>query len=531
MARALPGDVSWLSSLRARWAGMTPTARLVLLGVAALAVSLAGGGALLVTRPDMRPVVSGVSAREADAVVRKLEEMNVPYRLSEGGSTVLVGTGDLYRARLELAGAGVLEQGRPGFELFDRMNLHSSDFAERVNYVRALSGELEETIAAIPVVAAVRVHINLPREAVFLDDASHPTASVLLDLKPGTQLSRNQAMGIRNLVASSVDGLAPESVTLMDTNGKWLLADDESGSPVGGDEEQLSKTLQRSAQQVLDGVLGPGRAVASVRVELLRDRRETRREVVEPVTEGKGLEKHRQDTQETYQGTVPTPTGTPATGGPPVREAGPGERPSYNQRSSTIEYELSRRTESLQESPGKIRRMTASVLLDAGAKLSPEARSSLGDALKLAIGFDESRGDQFDLLAVPFNRDFLEQERQALAAATRRQAEERRLLVLAGAGLVGALGMIGLAILVLGKRKRRAALPESEVVVTVGQAPESDRPSHQVDISLPAEAPVGVLPAPRSREELLGEARRSVVEQPTAVARMIQVWLEEDRKK
>lgn len=533
MAKMLPGDApTRFQAVRARWANIDPTTRLVVLGMAVMLVTALGGLGMLLTRPDMRPVVSGVDAKAADQVVQKLDEMKITYRLTDGGQTVLVPAADLYRARLELAGSGVTEQGRPGFEIFDKINLHSSDFAERVNYMRALTGELESTIRSIPSVKNARVHLNIPKDAVFLDDQTHPTASVLLELQPGQQLSRTQAQGIRNLVAASVDGLKPEEVSLMDTTGKLLMSDDQDGMEMGGEEEQISKQLQRTAQGVLDGVLGPGHSMASVRVEFLRDRRETRSETVQP-----GAEKSRKDAREAYLGSkpagVPTPGASPS---PALTNQNTGtnatDRPNYDQTSSEVEYDLSRKTETVVESPTKIRRLTASVLVDSGVKLSPDALTSLSDALKLALGLDEARGDKFELTAVAFNRTALDEEKAAMEAAARQAAADQRFLIMAGAGTLGGLCLFGLAGLLLGRsKKRRKTVEGEELTVTVHGPEKPALTGGTVDISLPAEGPsLAALPHP-SHDEMLLDARRQANDTPAIAARLIQMWLEEDKRR
>lgn len=490
------------------WRGRTPAVRLALLAVASLLVGLAVVAGPHLAHRDMRPLMTGLSAEEASQVVSKLDELKVGYTLSDGGASVLVSASDLYRARLELAGAGLPGRSGDGFGLFDRLQMHGSDFAERVNYQRALQGELAATISALPEVRAARVHLNLPPQAVFLSEERKPSASVLIDLKPGARLSPDKARAVVRLVAGAVEGLPAESVSLMDTAGSLLHLEEE---PQGGDEASRSQQMQAQAQALLDGVLGPGRALASVRVELVKDRRRIEKETFEP---GQSLVRERKQTAETYAGGRP-PQAPPAP--PPA-----GNAPSYQQTSDQVTYELSRSTETVEISPGKVERVFASVLVDEAAKLDAAALASLGTAVQMGLGLDTARGDRFEIKALAFNRDLLRQEQAAMEAAeAAAKAEREQMLKLAAGGAVG--GVVLLVVLALALRRRQPASAAAET---------------RVSVRLPEEAPPGVLPPAPERpalesgvasEELRGQALQAARTDPEATARLIESWLTEKR--
>ena len=469
-----------------------------------------------IRRPDMRQLVSGLSAEEANRVVRKLDELKIEYTLTEGGTTVQVPTAEVNRVRLELAGAGLLQKNTVGFELFDRVNLNTTDFSERVNYLRAMQGELAETISSISAVQSVRVHLNIPREAAFLSEAHKATASVMLTLKPGQTLSRHQCKGILNLVASSVEGLTPEAVTLTDTSGSFLYSGSEEMTGGGSsEEEQQARLLQRNAQSVLDSVLGPGRGIASVHVEFLKDKKQISKEQFEPGPDGKPFEKSHHQTEESYHGMskngmpggiptpAPNPTTTPAAGATPkIAEVGKAQ-PQYSQTSQQIEYQMSRRTETVEESPNKIHRLTASVLVDSQANLDKVAVDSLTQAVSLALGIDTSRGDQFNLKIIPFNRDIQEEEKRVLAEAqTVKQKQDEMTVKGIGAAVGGALLLAGL--MWLAGRRRQGKAEQAQLATLE----EAGLVGGHVNISLPAEDPVESAPlalpsAGPSREALL----------------------------
>src|SRR5215472_1952562 len=187
---------------------------------------LAGGGIYTVIRQqheaDFKPLFTGVAPEDAAAIVQKLKETGVEYRLPEGGGTVLVPSSKLAELRLKLAAAGLPKTGRMGFELFDKTNLGATEFTEHVNYRRALEGELERSITGLAEVEQARVHITFPKDSVFLDAQQPAKASVLVRLKPGAHLAAQNVQAINHLVASAVEGLSPDAVSVLDMNGNLL---------------------------------------------------------------------------------------------------------------------------------------------------------------------------------------------------------------------------------------------------------------------------------------------------------------------
>src|SRR5579864_5296225 len=185
-----------------------------------------GGGILWFTRFEresgMRPLYTSLSPEDASAMVQKLREGGVDYRISENGTTVLVPEQRVPELRLEMAGLGLPKTGRIGFEIFDKTNFGMTDFAEHVNYRRAVEGELERSIMALAAVQQARVHVSLPKESVFTDSREAAKASVLVGLRPGSRLSSQNVVAITNLVSSAVEGLSPESISVVDMHGNLL---------------------------------------------------------------------------------------------------------------------------------------------------------------------------------------------------------------------------------------------------------------------------------------------------------------------
>ena len=196
-----------------------------IIGIVA-AIILVGGGLYSLVRWNhehgFRPLFTGMASEDAATIVQKLKESGVEYRLEANGSSVLVPEAKVDELRLEMAGAGLPKTGRVGFELFDRTNLGITDFTEKVNYRRALEGELERSIKAQSLVEQARVHLTFPKDSVFLDSREPAKASVLISTKGRNRLPAQNVQAVANLIASAVEGLSPEAVSILDMQGNLL---------------------------------------------------------------------------------------------------------------------------------------------------------------------------------------------------------------------------------------------------------------------------------------------------------------------
>src|SRR5208337_1450962 len=171
---------------------------------------------------DFRPLFTGLAPEDAAGIVQRLKESGVDYRLPEGGGIVLAPSARIAELRLVMAAAGLPKAGRIGFELFDKTNLGATEFTEHVNFRRALEGELERSVMSLAEVEQARVHLSFPRESVFLDEQKPAKASVLVKIRPGARLAPPNVLAISHLVASAVEGLAPDAVSVLDMNGNLL---------------------------------------------------------------------------------------------------------------------------------------------------------------------------------------------------------------------------------------------------------------------------------------------------------------------
>src|SRR4051812_12635910 len=233
------------------------------------------------SKPNYTPLFSNLQPSDAAAVTQKLTSEKVPFKLADGGATVMVPQNQVYQQRLNLSASGLPTGGTQGYSLLDKQGITTSEFRQRVDYQRALEGELSKTISVIDGVAAATVHLVIPPDDVFANDASKPSASVLIQNVPGKTIGPGQVQAVVHLVSSSVEGLDPDSVTVADAKGTLLSAPGTGGlaASMGDARAQQTRTYEdnvsKSLQDMLATVIGPGHSVVRVTADLDFDQRST----------------------------------------------------------------------------------------------------------------------------------------------------------------------------------------------------------------------------------------------------------------
>src|SRR5215213_843864 len=233
-----------------------------------------------ITAPTQAPLFSNLASADASAIVDELNAEGVAYELTDGGQTIMVDKDKVYDLRLQMSGKGLPAGQDTGYALLDKQGITTSEFQQQVTYQRALEGELSNTLEALKGVNQAVVHVALPKDEVFVTEQKKPTASVLLDLAPGTELTGEQIQAVTNLVSSSVQDMDPDQVTVTDSTGQVLSAAGTGVTAAAGDarsqvEQEYEDRLGENAQAILDRVLGPGRAVVSVRADVDLSQRDT----------------------------------------------------------------------------------------------------------------------------------------------------------------------------------------------------------------------------------------------------------------
>lgn len=361
------------------------------------------------SRTDYQILFSGLGPEDAGAVVQALQEQGTPYRLGENGTSILVPQDQVFETRIALATSGMPTGGVVGFEIFNSTRLGETEADRQLRFQWALQGELTRTIRQINEVTDARIHIVMPKRSLFVQDSQAATASVLLQLKPGAQLNKNQIRAIANLVSSSVEGLAPENVTIVDTRGTVLNAPGlaEFGGHNVTDRFEMQwlyeQQMETSIVAMLERIFGFGNVVARVNANLDFSQMEEYSEVYTPVNRGEGLVRSTQSYDEVYRGTSTGAGGVPGVDanvpGYVFGDAGTGTT-EWQRTEGTTNYELNRtETRSLSQ-PGQVNNLNVSVWIN--GNLTPAQIASVEESVSRATGLKATRGDSIYVTSVPF---------------------------------------------------------------------------------------------------------------------------------
>jgi flagellar M-ring protein FliF len=394
----------------------------------ALAGSIAGliAIALWTQQPDMQVLFTNLNPEDAAGIVDKLKDTKVPYETTGGGTTVLVPSAQVHELRLQMATEGLPHGGGVGFEIFDRSSIGMSDFVQKLNYRRALQGELARTIAQMPEIERARVHLATPERRLFSNDENRARASVVVSLRNGQALAKTQVNGIVHLVSSSVEGLQVKDVTVVDGHGRLLSSaaggDDAAGLTGSQLEYQrtVEKDIETRIQTMLERIVGVNKAV--VRVSSILDFRkvETTEEKYDPNSQ---VVRSEQRGQEKATGVNGVSGGVPGVQSnvPDGASQEPAQTSSSaNQtKNETVNYEISRTVSRVVESTGSIKQLSVAVLVDGmyeGGKAaessdaakkyvarSEEDMKRIEEIVKKAMGYSAERQDQVQVTNVQFD--------------------------------------------------------------------------------------------------------------------------------
>ncbi len=395
------------------WTGLRPQQQ-AFFGVG-LAITLAAAifFAKMISTPDMKPLMSGLEPADAQAISAQLAAKKIPYVISPDGTSISVPADKVDAARLEVASHESPHSGRIGFEIFDKVSWGQTEFDEKVNYQRALEGELERTIQTISNVKSARVHLVMASDSVFLDRTRGAKASVTLRLRRGS-LSREDAQAISRLVAGAVDELKPADVVIVDADSGQALGPGGGSGPGG---EGLEQELTRRLIATLAPVVGADRIRASVNVEYENGSSEESQEKYDPAVSAVLTMQHSEEMTGPGAGIAGVPgtasnVPTGKTGTPVAKDPGQSSKTDSNT------YGVNRTTRHTIEPAGGIRRLTAAVVLDDAIerkqqngkwvethrKRTPEEMKLIGDLAQAAIGFNSVRGDVVSIENLSFDR-------------------------------------------------------------------------------------------------------------------------------
>ena len=499
-------------------------------------------------KPDYRVLFSNFSDRDGGAIVAELEKMGVPYKYAEGGGAVLVPADRVHDARLKLASQGLPKGGNVGFELMENQKLGSSQFVERVNFQRAMEGELARSIESVASVQAARVHLAMPKDTIFVSEQKSPTASVLLNLHPGRALDQQQVSAIVHLVASSVPDLSTKNVTLVDQNGN-LLSDAGKTAGINGMDpsqikyvQELQQNVVRRIESIITPIVGPGNVRAEATADVDFSRTEEAVESYKPNQTPDAMVIRSQQTSESLAGGAsaggvpgaltnqpPAPATAPLVA-PGNAAAAPGGAPAGNTRKdATVNYEVDKTIQYVQKAGGGLKRLSVAVVVNykkttdksgkvAMKPLTEAEKTQIANLVKEAMGYSEARGDSVNVVNTPFampEREVVPEPPLWKQPANISLAKE-----------IGKYTLVAIALLILYLRVLKPmfrklmeppALPAPGAVFTgTGAAPQ---------FTAEGAAPMSLPQRTSNYQENLNRAQKLASEDPRVVANIVKTWV------
>ncbi len=516
--------------------GLTPGQRFLLGAAAVLVAATLWAFVALIGKPKYVVLYSGLKPGDAQTLGNRLGAKNIPYEISPDGGSLLVPQDQLDASRLETASQGLPRNARMGFELFDTPNWAGSDFTEQVNYQRALEGELERTLQTLNEVEAVRVHLVLPHQSLYSEQETEAKAVVILKTRGG-QLSEQAQLAIPQLLASAVEGLRPENVTVVDADSNTPLLRPRGPGEVSYDlDDELSKTLIRT----IEPVVGAGHVRASVHVEYDLSTSEDTEEVYDPkatatLTQQKSEENAGGGGPAGVPGTTSNVPGGAAAATAAAVAAGAETQSS---RSESATFAVSRSVRHTSQPPGRIKRMAAAVLVDdavetseSGGKRVVTRRKRTSDEMKqiealagAAIGLETQRGDLLSLQNLSFEQPPAEAVEQPSRLDSLRQLVMQWLGLLRYLGIAALFGIVYFLILRPVKKQLLTAFRELPA--------HAARHGKELD---KATAPVAEIETPVGSEHsqratlLKRQLSEKIKSEPAAASRLVQSWIRENK--
>jgi flagellar M-ring protein FliF len=534
--------------------------------VVAVLAAVAGGYLFMswASKPSYMPLFSNLSSSDAAAITQKLAANKTPYQLSEGGQQVLVPEGDVYQQRLDMAAAGLPSSGDQGYSLLDSGGVTTSQFQQQVEYQQAVADELEQTIESINGVSSSVVNVVIPQQTLFASSSQQPSASVLVSLQAGATLSAEQVQAVVHLVASSIEGLSPDDVTVVDSNGDVLNAPgSDAGNVASGTIEQqqteaYDQSLDDSLQDMLATVLGPGNAVVHASAELDFDQSQTTSQIYNPLKQGP-IPVQQAVSKETYTGagasqaagvlgasnvpaTTPTTvakvaqatnkttaaakTATTAVGAPGGSSV--TTVPGYTQVGNSQQNVVSEVTKSVNSAPGALQRLSLAVVVDSSVK--GVNASEVKQLVSAAAGLQPTRGDTIQVAFVPFDQSAARlASAQLKAAASAKSKAAMMSEARGGLVLIVVIGLLGFAMRRITKTTRvPLALPPG---LTPLELEEGEGYGEGEEMALALTAPrAGQMPEQLaghgSLQAEISQIGQMIEREPERIAEMLRAWLE-----
>lgn len=415
--------------------------RIALLGTAAVVIVGIGAMFFWAGEKTFSPLMTNLNPEDAAGIIRVLRDKQIPFTLDSTGRNISVPPENLYQLRLELATAGLPQSGVVGYEVFDKQSIGTTSFVQKLNQNRAREGELMRTIGSIRGVKRSRVHLAMPTKSAFIEDQKKTTASVVLDLEPGVQLSEKQIYGIGNLVARAIEGLEIEDVVVIDSNGKTLsknFSDPMSAQTMSQLDfrDKIESEVENRIETILSRVVGEGRVTAKVNAEVDFSQIAETQTNYDP--EGAAMRSRESDVQ-TMEGTRPGPVGVAGVqsnqpGQPPAPNAGQVRNDTKKNR-EIVNMAVPQTVRTIRKPVWAVQKLSVAVLVDGKTVKTTDKDGNVQSKVEAwpaeklaefervvagAVGIDKKRGDVLEIKNMEFAREDFDEAQKLLAEAERR---------------------------------------------------------------------------------------------------------------
>jgi flagellar M-ring protein FliF len=421
----------FLGQLGERFNELSQGKKVAALSLVALALASLLVMSLWLKAPDYQLLYANLSQEDAGAIVEKLKNQKIPYEVSNGGRTIRVASDMIHETRLQLAGEGLPEGSDVGLEMFEDTPLGMTDFIQKINFQRALQGELTRTIKTLDAVAQVRVHLVIPKDNLFRKQKPKGKASITLKLKSGKSLSEGQIQGIVHLVSASVGSIEASNVVIVDVNGNLLSGGKEpsEGAMMSTSnfkhKLRVQKELQAKIIKMLEDALGSGKVIAKISTDLDFEQVERTEEIFDPDSQ---VVRSENQISESSVGSIP-PGGIPGVQAlVPSGEdsgSGAGQAAQRNKSNAVFNYEINKEVRRISKPVGEITKLSVAVMIDgtmAGdpAEYQPRTPEEMAKYLQMvqsAVGFDAERGDVVQVENIQFDHSQLDKEKAEIESA------------------------------------------------------------------------------------------------------------------
>lgn len=419
----MAGMQGYFDRIRDFWGKTNITQRVFIAGLSLAVIAAFLAMVFWLNRPNEAVLYTNLFPEDAARIVDTLKKDKIPYTLTNNGTTILVPEQKVYDLRLKVAGEGSMVGQGVGFEIFDQLKVGQTDFVQKINYQRALQGELARTISEFPQVESARVHLVIPSRSLFIEEQREPSASVVLKLVQGKKMENKEVQAVLNLVTMAVDGLEKSRVTITDAAGKILYSPSDDSTMEGMTTTQLEykltlqQTLERRIEEMLFPVIGPGRVIAKVNADLDFSQKTIQKEEFDPES---AVVRSEQRSEETTQGRANTESGIPEANFRGDGIAGAVSQQQSTRETRTTNFEINKVAQQIVAPTGTVDRLSVAVIVDGTYEknaetgefvFTPRSDEEMGRIRALvqnAVGYDTARGDAIEVSTIAFGGPDLE---------------------------------------------------------------------------------------------------------------------------